>query len=249
MLKIKNILLDKFKKGQLAHCYQLFNTNLESDHKIIDLELWFNQFSQQLIAPFTKTSFENHSDVLIIGIDKDKNLKNIEITTNRYQVDDLVEINSFLSHKPLELPGKIIVLYHAHLLSEIVQNKLLKALEEPANKTTFFILNPLCVNLLPTIDSRCQKLRIWTEQTDTHKEKELYIIQRIRESKLHEFLESDKQDEYKIIESFMAFCKQCDVKNINRAIDIIKWLDKSKTINNSYQQRLFDIYQFVSENI
>jgi DNA polymerase-3 subunit delta' len=56
--------------------------------------------------------------------------------------------------------AKVLIIYHAHTMTESSANALLKTLEEPTNNTFLLLTTDKPDRLLPTIKSRCEKLAI-----------------------------------------------------------------------------------------
>lgn len=79
-----------------------------------------------------------------------------------YLTADLEELRQRLRMHPVgdRLVG---VIYEAEMLSELLQNKLLKTLEEPYPETVLFLVTSNRESLLPTVRSRCAVLRLTEE--------------------------------------------------------------------------------------
>lgn len=61
--------------------------------------------------------------------------------------------------RPNEGMRQVFIIDDAHLLTRVSQNVLLKTLEEPSAETTLILVTPNLHTLLPTIISRCRRLR------------------------------------------------------------------------------------------
>src|SRR5690606_12088493 len=83
-----------------------------------------------------------------IGLDGKKNIS----------VESVRELHKFLSLKTMSA-ARFVVVDPADQLSKAASNALLKVLEEPPEKTHFFLLTNRLSSLLPTIRSRSQILR------------------------------------------------------------------------------------------
>jgi DNA polymerase-3 subunit delta' len=253
---LKDLLLSKYIENKASHFYLINNTdNTQIFENKLNLEKWIEKLLSEIAQKFSATSFSNHADILIIGKEKDQHLANLEQTGSNYNVDDLTEINRFISHKALELPRKIIIIYHAHLLSEIVQNKLLKVLEEPDNSTIFFLLNPTGVSLLPTVESRSIQLRVKPSQELSHsdlvtndQQQKLNLIEIIQQTPLHVFLEKFKNKEHEVIQSVISCLNDLPPSTASKGLEMLKWFEKSKAHYNSSQQRLFETYNLFKTN-
>ena len=79
---------------------------------------------------------------------------------NMLKVDQVREVLSTVYESAYEGASKIYVFEDFHLANEHAQNALLKTLEEPPKNVTFFLLCENSLKLLPTIRSRCKKLRL-----------------------------------------------------------------------------------------
>jgi DNA polymerase-3 subunit delta' len=75
------------------------------------------------------------------------------------KIENVREVIGRASLKPLVSPHRVVIVRDAHLLTTGAQNALLKTLEEPSGQTLFFLITHRERTLLPTIRSRCQKLR------------------------------------------------------------------------------------------
>lgn len=90
-----------------------------------------------------------HPDIHIIKPEK-----------NLLRVDQIREVLSTIYETPYEGKSKIYIFQQFHLANEQAQNALLKTLEEPPKSVTFFLLAENALALLPTVRSRCKKLRL-----------------------------------------------------------------------------------------
>lgn len=73
------------------------------------------------------------------------------------RVEQVRDINHFLSRPPLEAPRAVIIIEAAHTMAETAANALLKTLEEPG-QATIILIAPSSSALLPTLVSRCQQI-------------------------------------------------------------------------------------------
>ncbi len=87
-------------------------------------------------------------DLLVINKDKE------------IQIDEVRgEIAEFLSKKALYGKHKIVIINNADRINDAAANALLKNLEEPPRESTFILISSNETAILPTIRSRCQKIR------------------------------------------------------------------------------------------
>lgn len=73
------------------------------------------------------------------------------------RIEQIREINQFLSRPPLEAERGVIIIQESQTLNEGAANALLKTLEEPG-RATLILLAPSVEALLPTLVSRCQRI-------------------------------------------------------------------------------------------
>lgn len=79
---------------------------------------------------------------------------------NMLKVDQVRAVISTVYETPYEGGAKIYVIHDFHLANEQAQNALLKTLEEPPASDVFFLLAENSLQLLPTVCSRCRKIRL-----------------------------------------------------------------------------------------
>lgn len=92
----------------------------------------------------------------------------IEPENNSIQISQIRDLINKLSFKPYMADFKVAVIDQVHLMTKEAQNCFLKFLEEPSNKTFLILITPYPAVMLPTILSRVQKIRFFS-----NKEKEL----------------------------------------------------------------------------
>jgi DNA polymerase-3 subunit delta' len=73
-------------------------------------------------------------------------------------IDDVRELQRILPYPPIEGRFKVLIIEDAVALTFEAQNALLKSLEEPPSHNVFLVLAAARNRLLPTIQSRCQKV-------------------------------------------------------------------------------------------
>ncbi|MBD2463340.1 DNA polymerase III subunit delta' [Oscillatoria sp. FACHB-1407] len=86
-------------------------------------------------------------------------------TPPQIRLDQVREITQFLSRPPLEALRAVIVLEQAESMADAAANGLLKTLEEPGKATLILIASSVDA-LLPTIVSRCQRVRFQRLSTE-----------------------------------------------------------------------------------
>lgn len=75
-------------------------------------------------------------------------------------VADAGEIVTEVFVKPVNLPHKVFLLFDFDVATEEAQNKLLKVIEEPPKDVYFLLSSKSEERVLPTIRSRCEKIKI-----------------------------------------------------------------------------------------
>lgn len=76
------------------------------------------------------------------------------------KVDDVEELGEWIARKSFEGGHKAIIIQNANTMVEAVQNKLLKSMEEPPDRTVFLLGADNRKNILPTVLSRCIIIRM-----------------------------------------------------------------------------------------
>ncbi len=97
-----------------------------------------------------KIDAQSHPDILTI--DKKKDKKIISIAQIR-------KMGLSISSRPNEARFRVVLILNADKMNPQAQNALLKMLEEPPKKTFFILIAKDISLLLPTIISRCRKIR------------------------------------------------------------------------------------------
>jgi DNA polymerase-3 subunit delta' len=100
-------------------------------------------------ASCTRIARRVHADVLLIEPGESGSIK-IE------QIRDAVERSGY---RPFEGRRRVVIIDEADRIVANAQDALLKTLEEPPSGTTFVLVTAMPETLLPTIRSRCQRLR------------------------------------------------------------------------------------------
>jgi DNA polymerase-3 subunit delta' len=115
-----------------------------------------NWFAEESHPDFRLLSPEQESDAEEEGVTTKKSRKKTQIS-----VTQIRELNDFLSLSSHRSNGLRIVLIHpAEALNIASANALLKMLEEPAPSVVFILVAHQLQRLLPTIISRCQKIKM-----------------------------------------------------------------------------------------
>jgi DNA polymerase III subunit delta' len=83
----------------------------------------------------------------------------VEPSPETIRVEQARAIVSEVGERAFEGRGRAVIIDDAHALTEQAANALLKSLEEPPDQTHFFLVTSSPEALLPTIRSRCARLR------------------------------------------------------------------------------------------
>lgn len=249
---LHKILNEKWKSKSLGHFYLV-----ESHQDTFDKAQAINQFVQKFLIDVLvstgKTAAvaekilkgKSHPDIFYFGDEQESS----------YKVEELNEFFSFNELAPFELKHKFIIFHHAHLLTQIVANKLLKVLEEPNKNTTIFLLNPRGHELLPTIRSRAIKLKLpWVEQPiKLSKDEETVrkVLLDLKQGRMGvaEAMESLKNCELETDEEILRVILQektqgLDFAHQRKLLEQIQWMKKSDAYHNSLQERVFSLLEF-----
>lgn len=153
---IQNRFLKRAATDDLHNLYLVEGNRADQDYEIL---AWINQLlTKHISSTGSKTGPENHQDIAFITPDeKKKNYTSISVE----------EIFKFLNYNAIELKRKFLIITNAEKLTDSSANKLLKTFEEPPIPLTIFLLNPFLSEVIPTISSRCIKLKL---PLDTNKE-------------------------------------------------------------------------------
>lgn len=96
-----------------------------------------------------------HPDLYVVESDK------------QIGVDQIREAIKKLGSSAHMSGAKVLIIYHAHTMTESSANALLKTLEEPTGNTFLLLTTDKPERILPTIKSRCEKLALPVPDLDT----------------------------------------------------------------------------------
>lgn len=85
---------------------------------------------------------------------------------NEISIEDSREIISFLSQKPSLSGNRAVLIENFENMSRSASNSILKVLEEPPLDAVLILTTTKLLSILPTIRSRCVKIRIKSESID-----------------------------------------------------------------------------------
>ena len=100
----------------------------------------------------------NHPDVSILTPVKKSRV---------IDVDSVTSMNEMAALRAFESPWRVFIIQEADRMSISAQNHFLKTLEEPPGNSVFILLTEYPGLLLPTIRSRCQRLRFGALRPET----------------------------------------------------------------------------------
>jgi DNA polymerase-3 subunit delta' len=106
---------------------------------------------------FRRVAAASHADLLTIERAYDEKRKRMK---TQIAVDDVRRINGFMSLTPAEGGWRVVVVDGAEELNQNSANALLKVLEEPPPRAVLVLVCSAAGRLLPTIRSRCRRLRL-----------------------------------------------------------------------------------------
>ena len=95
------------------------------------------------------------------GADFDVRTVDVAEGHGRVQIDQIREFENRVALTSLGGRFKIAIFPNAHLFSESAANALLKTLEQPPGHTLIMLAAPDVSSLLPTVASRCSRLRLY----------------------------------------------------------------------------------------
>ncbi len=90
---------------------------------------------------------------------------------DRLKIDTIRDLQESIKYGPSKSRRMVVLISHAHVMTEQAANACLKSFEAPPEGVHFILLAPSNKALLPTIVSRCQEIRIPTlgpEQLSTY---------------------------------------------------------------------------------
>jgi DNA polymerase III subunit delta' len=106
---------------------------------------------------FRRVAAASHADLLTVERAYDEKRKRMK---TQIAVDDIRRINGFMSLTPAEGGWRVVVVDGAEELNQNSANALLKVLEEPPPRAILVLVCSAAGRLLPTIRSRCRRLRL-----------------------------------------------------------------------------------------
>lgn len=147
-------LLKKKENGTLSNSIMFFCDDNLTSQKVLVLSALLLQY------PTFDLFDEKSAEFLKVENKVDLDIKVYPKNGNKLLVADANEIVSESFIKPVNMPYKIFLLNNFDISTEEAQNKLLKILEEPPKNVYFLLSVKNEEKVLPTIKSRCDKIKI-----------------------------------------------------------------------------------------
>lgn len=220
--ELLQIFFKKYQDNQLAGVYLAKYKSTE------DAKLWLQTLCQHL------SKNEDHPDILEVRRDVVDGQK-----TKEYKVDskEIIQLLKFIDFRPIELKKKFVFIHDAHLLSEILSNKLLKTFEEIPSYICLILLAPNEENLLQTVESRAIKIHLPVMS----KKVGMNLIER----PLFEILahNNKQKDEENIINEYVDEILDQRIQNLkfqelSTTLEDLKHFNLAENFNNSLASRL-----------
>ena len=157
-------------------------------------------------------------------------------------IDEAASIQRKLSLKNYEAEYRVVLIWMPERMNLTVANKLLKLLEEPPKGTIFILVSEDANNLLPTIISRLQTLKIPDFNTEDiahyfggitlEKAKQLKNITDADLGKMIK-IQQDSEGILDLFEEFSAWMRLAYKMDVG---GISKWVDKISTMGRKHQK-------------
>ena len=143
----------------------LSNSIIISGQKGIGKETFVMNFIKNVFKLECKDNFSHH--INLIDNNSHPNIRNLSKLydeklkkhKNFISIDQVRNINNFLNETSLNKLNKFIIIDSVDDMNISSSNSLLKSIEEPKNNNYFFLISHQLSSLLPTIRSRCLKLK------------------------------------------------------------------------------------------
>ena len=210
-----------------------------------------NLFPSTLIIAKKKETIDQKIDQICSGLGHKFNQNNPDVLlidqNSGWGIDQIRKISNFLSQKPFCHQNKIIIILEAQNLNIESQNALLKILEEPGKNNYVIISTNKEKNILPTIISRCQTIKV-SEKSNIKIKKEIEVIDNlIKDLALSEKLGKNKENILPLLENQLYFYQQELIKNPNQKNTYLveKIIKAIKMINANVDPRNALDYVFI----
>ncbi|MBN4053266.1 DNA polymerase III subunit delta' [Haliea sp. AH-315-K21] len=152
------------KLAELEHVQQLGHAYLVQGQKGVGKESLVRDFSAYLLCqkPQKQTACGECQTchLFSVGTHPDFKYIGLEEGASQIKIEQVRDSRNFLANTSLMGKYKILLIHSAEKMNVNAANALLKNLEEPASDTLLFLLSHQPSLLLPTIRSRCQKIKM-----------------------------------------------------------------------------------------
>jgi hypothetical protein len=246
-------LTDFYREGRLGHFY-LLTAPAAAVNPLDYCEQWWKKFFDE-IAKFEDTGLRRE-DVLELRPEGN----------GAYTIEHpgLEEWFRFADYAPVSWRKRFVVVFEAHRLSETVQNKLLKLLEEPHSSMVILLFRPRPLKLLKTVESRAQaftlpieidvpvknneqanKSDLWTTlRSDERLENIASLVENKNWFDATQMLKDDPTLEEDLMRAVITYELNTPSGLLRRAklINALKWASTSQTFHGNSAERLCQIF-------
>lgn len=152
-------LVDLYHEEKMSHVYLLETNNL--DKAYTDLLQVIKQINceKEFVNDCHKCNLCN-----LVNQASLPSLVVVEADGNNIKKEQVVELKRKFSYRPVYTTNNIYIIKNAAKMNKESSNTMLKFIEEPNDNILGFLLTENLNNVLPTIRSRCEILKIWYEE-------------------------------------------------------------------------------------
>lgn len=175
------ILKNALKNKKYAHAYIFEDPFLTSANEIVI------DFIKEILT-IDVDAFEKEKIILMIDSDNHPELKKISSETMWIKKEQIKDLQEEFNKKPIYGDKKIYIIEEAEKLNKSSANTILKFLEEPEEGIFAFLLTKNTEQILETIRSRCQLVRI----INNNQSNNLETIALVNNIELNELIEKKK---------------------------------------------------------
>ena len=148
-------LLKQYHENKLSHVYLIETNNIDNCF------LTIKSFIKQISCSFNYQKDCNKCNIChLIDDDTMPNMIVVRPEGNVIKKDDVEDLKSRLSVKPLYLKHNFYIMLYPELMNSTSYNRMLKFLEEPEENIYGFLITQDRSNIADTIVSRCQRIKI-----------------------------------------------------------------------------------------
>lgn len=147
-------------------------------------------------------------------------------------IEQARKIKEHFSLKPYSLKGRVVIIEDASVMTHEAQNALLKTLEEPPKEAILILCASSDANLLPTILSRCEIIRIQNSE---------FRVQNLYEQEIEKLLNSTIEERFEYIE------KLKDKKEF--LYSLIMYFHQKLPANLQFTKELLQAEEWAKQNV